>query len=94
MTKEKVIKSYKGFDKNMQCRGFQYEVGKEYEMDGNISSAASEVFTLANHLWKCGIIMICSTRVLPRLSNLGKLTGKMMANQQRSAPHVSRLRQN
>ena len=33
---EKVIKSYKAFDKNMQCRGFQYEVGKEYEMDGKI----------------------------------------------------------
>ena len=33
---EKVIKSYKAFDKNMQCREFQYEVGKEYGMDGEI----------------------------------------------------------
>ena len=25
--------NYKGMDANMQCRGFQYEVGKEYETD-------------------------------------------------------------
>ena len=33
---ENLITSYKAFDKNMKCRGFQYEVGKEYEMDGEI----------------------------------------------------------
>lgn len=30
------IKSYKGFDKNLRCRGFQYKIGGIYEMDGEI----------------------------------------------------------
>nr|DAQ16268.1 MAG TPA: hypothetical protein [Caudoviricetes sp.] len=30
---EEVIKGYKGFEKDMTCRDFQYEEGKEYEED-------------------------------------------------------------
>ncbi len=34
-SEERVI-AYKGFNSDMTCKGFQYEVGKEYEIDGEI----------------------------------------------------------
>ena len=32
--------NYKGMDANMQCRGYQYEVGKEYETDEAVACEA------------------------------------------------------
>ena len=35
------IKGYKGLDKDMKCRGFQYESGKDYTYDGDIECCRS-----------------------------------------------------
>ena len=35
------MKAYKGFDKEFKCLGFQYEVGKAYEHDGDVVACQS-----------------------------------------------------
>ena len=52
---EKKVIAYKGFDENLCCRGFQYEIGKEYVQEGEIACcrngfhACTNPFDVLNH---------------------------------------------
>jgi hypothetical protein len=34
--KKEIVKGYKGFDKDLKCNGFQYEIGKTFKHEGKI----------------------------------------------------------
>ena len=38
---DKTIRGFKGFDKDLKCRGFQYEVGKDYKQEGKAKCCES-----------------------------------------------------
>lgn len=41
MDKDKSISGFKGFDENLKCRGFQYEIGGTFEHKGSVSCCES-----------------------------------------------------
>jgi len=50
------MKAYKGFNKDMTCRDFQYREGGEYETNNKLREALTKILNLTNSLDEnCGV---------------------------------------
>lgn len=56
------IKTYKGFNKDMTCRGFRYEEGKEYEHNGNVRACQSGFHACENPFDVLGFYPPCDDK--------------------------------
>ena len=46
---DEVVTTIKGFDQNLQCRGFQFEIGKTYEATGKIVACENGFHAIEGH---------------------------------------------
>ena len=60
--KNKVVIAYKGFDKNLQCRGFQYKVGETFEHQGLVKACDSGFHACENPLDVLSYYDLCDSR--------------------------------
>jgi len=71
------MEGFKGFDKNLKCRDFQYEIGGTYEHDGALSLCASGFHFCENPL-------DVFTYYPPADSRFAKVTGENVSDQKES----------
>ena len=74
MAKDKIMRGYKGFNKDMKCRGFQYEEGKTYRHEGDIAICERGIHFCENPLDVLSYYDLCESE-FAKVESTGKTVG-------------------
>ena len=85
----------KGMDKDMKCRGFQFEVGKEYkiEHEGNIELCSNKVFHYCDSLQKVHEHYSCNEKALNRFFEIEVLGEEVTDGEKFGSDHIKIVRE-
>ena len=85
----------KGMDKDMKCRGFQFEIGKEYkiEHDGEIELCSNTVFHYCDSLQKVHEHYSCNKNEFNRFFEIEVLGEEVTDGQKCGSDHIKIVRE-
>ena len=75
---ETAVIAYKGFDKNLSCRGYQYEVGQTYEHAGPVVAYSSGFHACENPMDLWGYYGLGEDNRFARVTLSGELSRELM----------------
>lgn len=89
------IKRVKGFDKNLCCRGFQFEVGKEYkiETDKELELCTNNVFHYCNSLGQVHKYYDCNDKAENRFCEIEVLGEEVTDGDKYGSNHIRIVRE-
>ena len=75
-TKTQSVKGFKGFDKNLKCRGYQFEIGKTFIHNGKVKACSSGFHLCENpidvlHYYNAGNSRFCEVEGSGEISKDG-----------------------
>jgi len=73
------MKGFKGFDKNLCCQGFQYKIGKTYEIEGS-PIICKKGFHFCDELWKCMVYYPFHLSRFAEIEAIGEIRGDIFKN--------------
>ena len=83
-----VVTGFKGFDKDLKCKGFQYEVGKTYTHDGKVALCKTGFHFCENPLDVLSYYPLENNNMYREIEASGEITDERKEDSKRASAKI------